>query len=94
MKGFNLTIEILLCSTQIDGFGVYILITFQSRNRESFMFYTCWELFFQQNEISFNLAIESLLCSTVHAATEALGYTMFQSRNRESFMFYIEEQDQ
>ena len=62
---------------------------FQSRNRESFVFYNRMNGTDPENQLRFNLVIENLLFSTTDCRnlTDSIKLS-FQSRNRESFVFY------
>ena len=87
---FNLVIENLLFSTShpdaLEGRGE---LPFQSRNRESFIFYTPEPEPTPEAQRCFNLVIENLLFSTyIEAKALKSAKLMFQSRNRESFIFY------
>ena len=64
--------------------------SFQSRNRESYLF-KCIQSYRVYKEIkSFNLVIENLIFSSLSSASRRLSYHVFQSRNRESYLFKFE----
>ena len=70
---FNLVIENLLFSTALKAFLVLLVdLPFQSRNRESFIFYLHLRDCFLILLMRFNLVIENLLFSTYLSCTHPL----------------------
>ncbi len=85
---FNLVIENLIFSSvhvKIDTEKV--LETFQSRNRESYLFKRTAPVPKHHKLGGFNLVIENLIFSSKTAKPAHAWLTAFQSRNRESYLF-------
>ena len=86
-RSFNLVIENLIFSSQIDWVVRREVSKFQSRNRESYLFKFRFLAMLRTSLRGFNLVIENLIFSRISMAGMPGLASMFQSRNRESYLF-------
>ena len=89
LSGFNLVIEMLFFSRVRNELGtVKETTTFQSRNRDAFLFKSVQRLRVRSVRYRFNLVIEMLFFSRATICVPGTASSnMFQSRNRDAFLF-------